>query len=140
MVDFLGGLMADVLRREAAYRGVNVIVPVPLSANRLRERGFNQAELLAGVVAEACELGLKPALKRLSDRPPQAQLHRLARRENIKGTFSLADDSIKGKAVILVDDVFTTGSTMSAAAEVLLEGGATGVLGLTLASGRTLPK
>jgi ComF family protein len=138
--DFLGGLMADVLQREEAYRGVTIVVPVPLSPGRLRERGFNQAELLAGVVAEACGLRLNPALVRLSDRPPQAQLHRLARRENIKGTFSLTDDSVLGKAVILVDDVFTTGSTMSAAAETLLEGGASQVLGLVLASGRTLPK
>ncbi len=138
--DFLGGLMAEVLRREGAYRGATIVVPVPLSTGRLRERGFNQAELLAGVVAEACGLELKQALVRVSDRPPQAQLHRLARRENIRGMFSLADGSIVGKALVLVDDVFTTGSTMSAAVEALLEGGAEQVLGLVLASGRTLPK
>jgi ComF family protein len=132
--------MAEVLRREGAYRGATIVVPVPLSTGRLRERGFNQAELLAGVVAEACGLELKQALVRVSDRPPQAQLHRLARRENIRGMFSLADGSIVGKALVLVDDVFTTGSTMSAAVEALLEGGAEQVLGLVLASGRTLPK
>ncbi|MEW6183214.1 MAG: phosphoribosyltransferase family protein [Bacillota bacterium] len=140
-VDFLGGLMADVFNRESAYRKAGMVVPVPLSPARLEERGFNQAELLAGVVAENCGVELVTALQKKADTPAQAQLDRDARRRNIKKSFRLIDNPVvRGKTVVVVDDVFTTGSTLSSAAETLLEGGVKQVFGLVLGSGRTFPK
>lgn len=141
MVDFLGRLMADVFRREAVYREASAVVPVPLSLARLQERGFNQADLLAGVVSENCGLELVRALRKVVDTPAQAQLDRDARRQNIKNSFRVLNTPVvRGKTVIVVDDVFTTGSTLSAAAETLLEAGVKEVFGLVLASGRTFPK
>jgi ComF family protein len=135
---FLGELMVAVLNREPAYREAALVVPVPLSRERLRERGFNQAELLAGVVAESAGSRLVRALQKTGDTPPQVRLDKAARLGNVAGSFCVADASqIKGGTVLLVDDVFTTGSTLSAAAEALLDGGAGRVLCLTLAAGRT---
>jgi ComF family protein len=135
---FLGELMVAALNREPAYREATLVVPVPLSRERLRERGFNQAELLAGVVAESAGSRLVRALQKTGDTPPQARLDKAARLGSVAGSFCVADTSqIEGGTVLLVDDVFTTGSTLSAAAEALLDGGAGRVLGLTLAAGRT---
>ncbi|MEW6193381.1 MAG: ComF family protein [Bacillota bacterium] len=135
---FLGELMVAALNREPAYREATLVVPVPLSRERLRKRGFNQAELLAGVVAESAGSRLVQVLQKTGDTPPQARLDKAGRLGNVAGSFCVADTSqIEGGTVLLVDDVFTTGSTLSAAAEALLDGGAGRVLGLTLAAGRT---
>lgn len=140
-VPFLGGLMAASLKQEPAYEQVGVIVPVPLSEGRLKERGFNQAGVLAEEVAGVCGLSYTPVLAKVAETPPQVNLDRVARLANIKNSFRINDPSlVRGKKVTVVDDVFTTGSTMTAAAETLLEAGAQEVFGLVLAAGRTFPK
>jgi len=140
-VHFLGGLMVASLKREPAYRRVNLIVPVPLSKGRLKERGFNQAGILAGEVAGTCGLSYAPVLVKVTETASQVHLDREARLANIKDSFKTNNPSVvEGKRVVVIDDVLTTGSTMAAAAETLLEAGAQEVLGLVLAAGRTFPK
>ncbi|MGQ9513252.1 double zinc ribbon domain-containing protein [Thermodesulfitimonas sp.] len=139
-VDYLGGLMAAVWEREPRYQQGELLVPVPLGPERLRERGFNQAALLAAALSEKCRIRCLPVLAKDAGVPPQAQLGRSARQINVTGVFKVVDRKmISGKTVVVVDDVFTTGSTMAAVASALLEGGAHQVFGLVLGAGRTFP-
>jgi ComF family protein len=130
--------MVEAVRKEPCYRTAGLIVPVPLSREKLRLRGFNQAELLAVEVGR--ELGIpvnRNCLVKDFDTPPQAGLTRVARESNLKGAFSLRrPEAIREQVVLIIDDVFTTGSTMSAAAAALRLAGARQVLGLTAATGR----
>lgn len=120
--------------------GRTVIVPVPLHASRVRERGFNQAALLAeglshDLVRRRGVAGVDArALLRIRPTRPQTGLSISARRENVRGAFSVADPhSVRGRTVVLVDDVMTTGSTLSSCATVLKAAGARCVMALTLA-------
>jgi ComF family protein len=127
----LGAALATVLPlpREAT------IVPVPLHPARLRERGYNQALLLARALARTARLGLAPrALVRRRPTPSQARLDAAARRANLAGAF-LAPAPLPAGPVVLVDDVLTTGATADACARTLRDAGATAVVVLTV--GRT---
>jgi ComF family protein len=134
----LGQLMAQawpVLAPNAQH--LDVIVPVPLHPTRQRERGFNQAALLA------CELGIHlgrsvvdGALLRNRATSPQVGLDPDERRANVGGAFECANDDLAGKGVLLVDDVYTTGSTLEAACAALRDGGVVSVWAYTLARAR----
>jgi ComF family protein len=100
-----------------------LLVPVPLHRARLRERGFNQAALLARALAHSRGLGWAPVLARPHVTESQQGLSRQARQENMTGAFSCKTD-LKGYQVLLVDDVMTTGATAQWAARALLEAGA----------------
>ncbi len=114
---------------------VEVIVPVPLHPRRLKERGYNQALLLAH------ELGLLTGLPVVNDdlirrrhTPPQARTASLAeRRQHMLALFACRDGKLKGKKVLLLDDVATSGATLNGCAAALKQAGATSVWGLTLA-------
>jgi ComF family protein len=119
-----------------------LIVPVPLHPSRRRERGFNQSELLAAGLVRALvrESGgaalqvAKTCLRRKRATPPQTGLSVAARRENPRGAFEVVKpDAVQGRMIVLVDDVMTTGATLSACARALKRAGAAGVVGLTLA-------
>lgn len=114
------------------------IVPVPLSPGRLRERGFNQAALLARQLARRLDLPLmERALVKRRETAPQVGLSHRDREKNLSDAFAAAQNAaLPGKNVLLIDDVFTTGSTISAAADILLRAGAGQVYGLVLAAGR----
>lgn len=103
--------------------GADIIVPVPLHANRRRGRGFNQAELIARRCASRLGVSCSGDLLRTRETPPQVGLSASERRANVTGAFSLSDlepvSSLTGKRVALVDDVTTTGSTLRAAAQAL---------------------
>ena len=104
---------------------IEMVVPLPLSRSRRRERGFNQAELLAEPVAERLRARWRPgALRKIADTPPQAGLSREARRRNLAGAFRARERTVRGRRVLLVDDVMTTGTTLSEAARTLRRAGA----------------
>ncbi len=108
----------------------DAVVPVPLHRSRLRRRGFNQAELLARGVARKINAPVSGTLQVVRRIRDQVELSAAGRRANVAGAYS-ARDRIGGR-VLLIDDVFTTGATMSACAETLLEAGAKEVHALSL--------
>ncbi len=112
------------------------IVPVPLHPKRLRWRGFNQAQHLAQAISTAFDWPLTSlVIKRTRYTTPQMELNGTKRRQNLVGAFA-ADkniNSIRGKLVLLIDDVFTTGTTLKECAKVLKRHGAQSVWGFTLA-------
>lgn len=124
--------MADALK--AWSQDVGVVVPVPLGWVRKRQRGYNQAELLAREVSRLTAIPLEPrALRRVRQTAAQArQPDEQARQENARGAFELGKRPVSG-SVLLIDDVATTGATLDACARVLLSGGAKAVYGLTFA-------
>jgi len=131
--------LGELLRRGVAQLGSfapDVVVPVPLHPTRLVQRGFNQAALLAGPVAR--DLGaalLARALVRTRDTPQQAVLDRRRRVLNVRNAFAARDpQALRGKRVLLVDDVRTTGATLQACEKALLAAGAREVRALVLAA------
>lgn len=120
------------------YWGVNAIdllVPVPLHVKRLRERGFNQAYLLIRRWAKQERIEFDAlTLCRTRWTEPQTTLSRAERQQNIKDAFSLQHpEKIKGRKILLVDDVYTTGATVNECARVLMKADAEFVDVLTLA-------
>jgi ComF family protein len=111
------------------------VIPVPLSRGRRRERGYNQAELIARAVAREAGIPLRArVLRKTKERPPQAGLSAAARRSNVASAYhARLPLSLRGKSVLLVDDVLTTGATAEAASRALLRAGAGAVDVLTLA-------
>jgi ComF family protein len=113
---------------------VDLIVPIPLHPRRERRRGYNQSALLARHLAGAVGLPVDcAALRRSRHTRPQVELNPRERHENVQGAFSAEPGRVAGRSVLLVDDVFTTGATMSASAEALAAAGATAVSGYCLA-------
>jgi ComF family protein len=116
-----------------------VVVPVPLHARKLRQRGFNQSELIAhhAVKLTGGMAVHSPVLERRRETQSQVGLTRHQRRENLRGSFVVTrPEEIKGREILLVDDVFTTGTTVSECARVLRRAGASKVFVATVA--RTL--
>ncbi len=133
----LGALLADFVRATPALIVAEVILPVPLHASRLRQRGFNHATLLAERVAEALRLPMVDgALVRIAPTLPQTSLGRMERFANVRGAFSVdprRGPLLRGCGLLLVDDVLTSGATAAACAQVLLSAGAAEVRVATLA-------
>ena len=133
----LGDLMAGYWMRQSDLTTPDVIVPVALHASRLRERGYNQAQLLARRLAS--QMGVEVderSLVRQRATIPQTELSGDERKENVRDAFRCVGGNLAGKQVLLVDDVCTTGATLEACAAALYEGGATRVDALTLARAR----
>jgi ComF family protein len=126
----LGALVAETLRGEG-LEAPPLLVPVPLHRVKHRLRGFNQAEEIARVVRRLTRLPLEAgALVRRRPTASQTGMTNLQRRENVRGAFAVrprARTAIAGRAIILVDDVMTTGATAQECARVLLRAGAAGV-------------
>ena len=118
-----------------ALIGTDVFIPVPLHHWRLLRRRYNQSALLAHDVARRCALPCWPdALLRRRATPPQGKRTRQQRLDNVRGAFALHRHAdVRGRHIVLVDDVMTTGATVSACTQVLLAGGAASVRVLTFA-------
>jgi len=131
----LGKLLVDYLTTSEDGISYELIVPVPLHRRRLKERGFNQSSLLAKVVAKKTLTPLDASsLRRIRWTEPQTNLSGKERQRNVKGAFEVVKkDGIEGKKILLIDDVFTTGSTVAECAKALLKAGAKRVDVLTLA-------
>jgi ComF family protein len=126
-------------RWEAAGAGGEVLVPVPVHADRARRRGYDQAVLLAAETSRCLGVPWNRALVRIRNTAPQFDLGRRARRVNVSGAFGLApgaEELVRGRWIVLVDDVVTTGSTLVACAEALYGSGAVAVSALTVARER----
>ena len=112
---------------------MDAIIPIPLHRRRLRQRGFNQAELLAGVIGRYYELPVINALERIKDTHPQFDLSGEARRINVHGAFKVSDSrSVYNRRLLLFDDIYTTGSTLTESSKALMIAGARRVEILTL--------
>lgn len=131
----LARLMLEMQRPEPLSEAT-LIMPVPLSSDRLRERGFNQAAVLAAALARLARLPLdEESLVRTSHTARhRAGMDERARRESVEGAFAVRRPRlVEGERVLLVDDVYTTGATVSACAATLTAAGAHSVFVLTLA-------
>jgi ComF family protein len=128
LADDLGALVAlEVARDLAGGVAIDTVVAVPLHPTRAASRGYDQAALLAAVVASRTGLPLRPALRRVRQSRPQVELDRAARAANVRGAFVSEASSLRRLAVALVDDVATTGATIADAVAAARAAGARSV-------------
>lgn len=120
---------------DGLWQGADGLVPVPLHRKRKRERGFNQSQVLARELARVRGLEVvEGALVRVRNVPPQTSLEAAGREANVRGAFAVKRRArVEGRVLVLVDDVFTTGSTLGECGLALKRGGAREVRALTLA-------
>ncbi len=139
----IGDVLVDILTTNMPkdLDSFDSVVPVPLHIAKLRQREYNQSVILANGLAKysgvSCDLF---GMKRTRETRPQIEINSVAeRRSNVRGAFSTADDQrFKGKSVLVVDDVFTTGSTSNECSKMLLNSGAYKVQVLTLARAKRM--
>ena len=120
----------------------DVVTWAPLSAKRLRKRGYDQARLLAEEIAKRLGIPCEKLLDKISDTPPQSGIKDAEeRRANVLGAYAAsAGAKIEGRSALLVDDILTTGSTMGECCRILRESGARRVLCTAVAGGRKVAK
>ena len=132
----LAGPLARLVAERLAVEGIAAgwVVAVPLHPERLRQRGFNQAELLARELRRNTSL-IRPAgeLVRTRPTPPQVGQDRLRRFANVRGAFAWRGPRLNGESILLVDDVATTGATLDACANALRVAGSGPVTGVSIA-------
>ena len=117
----MGRLMAGEMQLARFFDGIDLLLPVPLSRKRLRQRGYNQSEQLAIGISDITHLPVvTKALRRTHFHQSQTQLSRRERQENVEDLFELRDGSmLQGKHVLLIDDICTTGATLLACCDAL---------------------
>lgn len=127
--------LAEIIARDPELFAADVVVPVPLHATRRRERGYNQAELVAKPLAKYLHLRIEPrALVRSRPRPGVLRLTRKQRWETVHGAFTPGRAAnVDNRRVLLLDDVFTTGATLDSCSRELRRAGATRVIAITVA-------
>lgn len=132
----LGKMMSKLVIEDNFLRRAQLIIPVSLHPTRMRERGYNQSELLTKNMGEYLNIPIsKKSLLRVRNTKSQTRLSTEQRRENVKGAFTVKDTAhIANKHILLVDDVFTTGATLDECAIALLNGGANAVYAVTCAA------
>lgn len=136
---YLAPIFAGWLKKAGAelISASDIIVPVPLHWRRMLRRRYNQSLLLARMLAKETNLALLAnGLQRTRHTPQQAGLTRIQRLKNVKGAFRVHpkhQEAIKGKSILLIDDVMTTGATLSVCTDILLKAGAAQVNVLTVA-------
>jgi len=140
----LSNLMIKFLKEADLFSKIDkqniLLIPIPLHKRKKRQKGFNQSELLAKTVASHFSLNFHPKiLLRIKNNLPQAKINNfIERKKNTKNIFQISVSNlnlIKGKWIILIDDVYTSGATMQEAAKILKKNGAKKIIGLVLARG-----
>ena len=132
LASLMGGWLATLARRESWSPGL--IVPVPLGRKRLNQRGYNQATLIAAGLADCLGARLtEDLLARARETRSQVGLGMADRQRNVQGAFLASPSGLEGQSVCIVDDMCTTGATLSACAAALLDAGVAHVMGLTVA-------
>lgn len=134
--DFFGQELYRYLGQDIDAMEAEALIPVPLHKKRLRERGYNQSALLARALSKHCGVPYREDLViRHKNTTPQKQLSYRERQNNLKKAFKLCVNDVKLNSVIIIDDIYTTGSTVDAMSKVLLEGGVKHIFVVTLAAG-----
>lgn len=135
----MGRLLAKLIAPDmnGLFHQIDLIIPMPLSAERMRMRGYNQAEAITKHLASLTGWMHTPkALRKIKDTESQVHLSVVERLANLDGAFQAEPNLVRGKQVVLLDDVFTTGATMRQASKALITAGATSVVAVAIA--RTL--
>ena len=115
---------------------IDAFIPVPLHSRRKRERGFNQAELLAEQLSAATQIPILLSLRRTRHTQTQTSFDRAERMENLHDAFQVRNNAaVQNKHLVLVDDVLTTGSTLNECARTLMHAGAASVRAICVARG-----
>jgi len=133
----MGRFMALEALKHKEFIEASIITYVPLSSGRLKERRYNQSQLLAHELSKYLKIPVRELLEKTIDTEPMAKLTREERLKNLARVFRLKE-LVNFQRVILVDDVYTTGSTVSVCCHELLEGGVNEVCVLTFATGRDI--
>lgn len=142
---YIGRKLGDILydRISLAEEQFDLVVPVPMHRKKQGKRGYNQACVMAAQLARHMNLPCgSGVLERRRQTLPMKGLNAFERHQNLEGAFRISPQnhySIQGKAILLVDDIYTTGSTLDACSRVLHEAGADRVCGLTFACGANIP-
>lgn len=117
--------------------GISMVIPIPLSAERKRQRGYNQADLFARRFAGLCGLPYhSKILIRTRDTVPQKELSARERKNNLKNAFKITENVVNLNRILLIDDIYTTGSTIDAAARVLKQSGVKEIYYLCISIGQ----
>lgn len=134
LADWFGARLAQIAIQAGRDWQADVVVPVPLHRDRRRERGYNQAELIARSVARRLDLPFSSRLLiRTRPRPPRLVLSRAEHWKSVRGAYATSDGvKIDNRRVLLVDDVLTTGATLDSCSRALKKAGASAVFGLTV--------
>ena len=130
--DFLDDALASLLEETLRDRTFDVILGVPMHAAKERKRGYNQAELLARALSRRTGIPCDMLLTRRGERAPQSLLPKRDRAANVRGAFT-ASSRVKGQAILIVDDICTTGETLRACANALIHEGASRVCAIAVA-------
>ena len=119
----IGKTIAEAYAHNNFFEDIDALLPVPLSKDRLKQRGYNQSEELARGISETTHLPiLTNVLRRNAFHQSQTKLDRWQRNENVKDVFSLINaEKISGKHILIIDDIITTGATITAVGEELLK-------------------
>lgn len=135
LAPLLGDALTSLMMTDGLLKHADLLVPIPLHPARMRERGYNQSELLAKRVSQLTGIAISGALRRVKNTKTQARIvDEAARTRNLKGAFAVRPDAaLHDKQVILIDDVTTTGATLNAAAQVLKQAGVGAVYALVVA-------
>ena len=135
--DYYGMIAACMMQEEEDWKKADALIPVPLHPSRQKKRGYNQAKIFADVLSK--DLGvpvMEDLVVRCKRTVPMKLLNPADRQNNLKKAFKIARNDVKLKTIILVDDIYTTGSTIDAVSRVFLENGVHKIYFVTLAVGR----
>ena len=124
-IDFFVDAMVRCCKKEILSWKPDILIPVPMYRKKQLRRGFNQAGVIAKRLSKPFGIPVcTDCLIRISDTRPQKQLDDIQRKKNLENAFKIRKNIVKSKKVVIVDDIYTTGSTVDACAKVLLEAGA----------------